>query len=69
MGTMQFGLPNPDPDRATMRYAGVVVRAHEHNHPADEVGTMRSTCPACRRLIEAWAKDSGWTPPAGKESP
>jgi hypothetical protein len=69
MGTVQFGLPYPDPDRGTMRSGDVVVHSWEHTHPADDVGTMRASCPACRRLIEAWAKDSGWTPPTGKEGP
>lgn len=38
-----------------MRAGDVVIRAHEHNHPADEVGTMRSSCPACQRVMTAAA--------------
>jgi hypothetical protein len=42
-----------NPDWGTMRSGDVVVRSHEHTHLADDVGTLRASCPACQRVMQA----------------
>jgi hypothetical protein len=44
----------PWPSDGGVMWAGdVAVQPHEHTHPADRTGTMRSSCPACQRVMQA----------------